>query len=144
MLSTRNKLNKKIWHKTIKANPINAQMDFPMAPAQTLARLNSKSPLANRSPSPAPARRPAQLAVHSARRPAQLAVHFARRSKMPLLPSWCPITFIHLRPITPDKTTPFFSIPIGMIIITDIDFNSLPILKPVQPFIFPLYTITYL
>lgn len=115
---------------TIKANPINVQMDFPMAPAQTLARLNSKSPLATRSPSPAPARRPAQLAVH-----------FARRPKMPLLPSWCPITLIHLRPITPDKTTPFFSIPIGMIIITDIDFNSLPILKPVQPFIFPLYTI---
>lgn len=119
--------------KTIKANPINTHRQFPMAPAQTLARLNSKSPLATRSPSPAPARCPAQLAVH-----------FARRSKIPLLPSWCPITFIHLRPITPDKTTPFFSISIGMIIITDIDFNSLPILKPVQPFIFPLYTITYL
>lgn len=118
---------------TIKAYPINAQMDFSMAPAQTIARLNSKSPLATRSPSPAPARRSVQLAVH-----------FARRSKMSLLPSWCPITFIHLRPITPDKTTPFFSIPIGIIITIDIDFNSLPILKPVQPFIFSLYAITYL
>lgn len=116
-----------------KSQSINVQMDFPMAPAQTIARLNSKSPLANRSPSPAPARRSVQLAVH-----------FARRSKMSLLPSWCPITFIHLRPITPDKTTLFFSISIGIIITIDIDFNSLPILKPVQPFIFPLYTITYL
>lgn len=71
-------------------------MDFPMAPAQTLARLNSKSPLANHPRSPAPARRPAQLAVH-----------FARRPKMPLRPYWCPIPLIHLRPITPDKTTPF-------------------------------------
>lgn len=106
---------------------------FPHGSGQTLARLNSKSPLATRRPSPAPARRSVQLAVH-----------FARRSKMPLLSSWCPITFIHLRPITPDKTTSFFSIPIGMIITIDIDFNSLPILKPVQPFIFPLYTITYL